>query len=59
MKIFRPVTHGLIEIEAWVKNRSRTTGYVEAEWRLPNGKVAAKILSWKAIRPVESFRARD
>jgi acyl-coenzyme A thioesterase PaaI-like protein len=59
IKIFRPVTQGLIEIEAWVKNRSKTTGYVEADWCLPNGKVAAKILSWKAIRPVESFRPRD
>jgi acyl-coenzyme A thioesterase PaaI-like protein len=59
VKIFRPVSGDLIEIEAWVKNRSKTTGYVEAEWRLPNGKVAAKILSWKAIRPAESFAARE
>lgn len=59
VKIFRPVMGDVIEIEAWVKNRSKTTGYVEAEWRLPNGKVAAKILSWKAIRPLESFSRRD
>jgi acyl-coenzyme A thioesterase PaaI-like protein len=59
VKIFRPVSGDIIEIEAWVKNRSKTTGYVEAEWRLPNGKIAAKILSWKAIRPAESFAARE
>ena len=59
VKIFRPVMGDIIEIEAWVKNRSKTTGYVEAEWRLPNGKVAAKILAWKAIRPLESFSQRD
>jgi uncharacterized protein (TIGR00369 family) len=58
VKIFRPVSGDLIEIEAKVVNRSRTTGYVEAEWRLPNGKIAAKVLSWKAIRPAESFQAR-
>lgn len=58
VKIFRPVIGELIEIEAWVKNRSRTTGYVEGEWRLPNGKVAVKIISWKAIRPIDSFKAR-
>src|SRR5262245_51332026 len=50
VKIFRPVTGDVIEIEAKVVNRSKTTGYVEAEWRLPDGKLAAKILSWKAIR---------
>ena len=59
VKIFRPVSGAEIEIEAKVVNRSKTTGYVEAEWRLPNGKLAAKILSWKAIRPVESFAQRD
>ncbi len=59
VKIFRPVSGPEIEIEARVVNRSRTTGYVEAEWRLPNGKIAAKILSWKAIRPEESFQQRD
>ena len=59
VKIFRPVSGPLIEIEAKVVNRSKTTGYVEAEWRLPNGKIAAKILSWKAIRPQESFATRD
>ena len=59
VKIFRPVSGPEIEIEAKLVNRSRTTGYVEAEWRLPNGKVAVKVLSWKAIRPVESFAPRD
>jgi acyl-coenzyme A thioesterase PaaI-like protein len=59
VKIFRPVSGDLIEIEAWVKNRSRTTGYVEADWRLPNGKIAVKVLSWKAIRPSDSFRMRE
>ncbi len=59
VKIFRPVSGDLIEIEAWVKNRSRTTGYVEAEWRLPDGKLAAKVLSWKAIRPAEALKARS
>ena len=59
VKIFRPVSSGLIEIEAWVKNRSRTTGYVEADWRLPNGKVAAKVIAWKAIRPAEALEKRD
>jgi acyl-coenzyme A thioesterase PaaI-like protein len=58
IKIFRPVSGPEIEIESRVVNRSKTTGYVEADWRLPNGKLAAKILSWKAIRPVESFQQR-
>jgi len=59
VKIFRPVMGDLIEIEAWVKNRSRSTGYVEAEWRLPNGKVAVKVIAWKAIRPREAFERKD
>jgi uncharacterized protein (TIGR00369 family) len=59
IKIFRPVSGSEIEIEARVVNRSKTTGYVEADWRLPNGKLAAKILSWKAIRPVETFAQRE
>ena len=59
VKIFRPVSGAVIEIEAKLVNRSKTTGYIEAEWRLPNGKVAAKILTWKAIRPMESFQPRD
>lgn len=59
VKIFRPVSGAEIEIEAKVINRSKTTGYVEAEWRLPNGKIAAKILSWKAIRPEQTFQARE
>jgi uncharacterized protein (TIGR00369 family) len=59
VKIFRPVSGTPIEIEAKVVNRSKSTGYVEAEWRLPNGKVAAKVLAWKAIRAQESFQKRD
>ena len=59
VKIFRPVSGDIIEIEAKVVNRSKTTGYVEADWRLPNGKLAARILSWKAIRPQESFLQRE
>jgi acyl-coenzyme A thioesterase PaaI-like protein len=58
VKIFRPVGPGEIEIEAWVRNRSRTTGYVEADWRLPNGKLAARVLTWKAIRPAETLAPR-
>jgi acyl-coenzyme A thioesterase PaaI-like protein len=59
VKIFRPVSGDIIEIEARVVNRSKTTGYVEADWRLPNGKIAAKIITWKAIRPYDSFFKRD
>ncbi len=55
LKIFRPVQAGDIEIVSTLKNRSRTTGYVEAEWRLPNGKLAATALAWKAIRPTEAI----
>ena len=58
VKLFRPIAGDLIEIEAWVKNRSRTTGYVEGEWRLPDGRMAAKIISWKAIRPAAELVAR-
>lgn len=50
IKYFRPVAHGDVAITAEVKNRSRTTGYVEAEWRNPDGKLAAKVITWKAIR---------
>ena len=56
VKLFRPVAHGEVTIVAEVKNRSRTTGYVEAEWRNPDGKLAAKILAWKAIRPEAELR---
>lgn len=56
IKLFRPVGHGTIEISAQVVNRSRTTGYVEAEWRLPDGRLAAKVLAWKAIRSAEQLR---
>lgn len=50
VKYFRPVMHGDVTIIANLVNRSRTTGYVEAEWRNENGKLAAKVLAWKAIR---------
>ncbi len=59
VKIFRPVQGAVIDIEARLINRSRTTGYVEAEWRLPNGKIAAKIMAWKAIRPLADFAERS
>lgn len=59
VKMFRPVSGDLIEIEAWLRNRSKTTGYVEAEWRLPDGRVAVKALAWKAIRPAEALLKRD
>lgn len=55
IKLFRPVGPGDITIEARVVNRSRSTGYVEAEWRLPDGKLAVKVLAWKAIRSVEAI----
>jgi len=50
VKLFRPVMHGDVTIKAEVKNRSRTTGYVEAEWHNADGKLAVKVLAWKAIR---------
>lgn len=50
VKFFRPVIHGDVAITARLVNRSRTTGYVEAEWRNADGKLAAKVLAWKAIR---------
>lgn len=59
IKMFRPVQGPEITIEAWLRNRSRTTGYVEAEWRLPNNKLAAKVLAWKAIRPKESLQSKS
>ena len=55
VKLFRPVMHGEVTIRAEVKNRSRTTGYVEAEWRNADGKLAVKVLAWKAIRSVEEL----
>ena len=55
VKLFRPIMHGDITITAEVKNRSRTTGYVEAEWRNADGKLAAKVLAWKAIRTLEEL----
>ena len=58
IKLFRPVSLGDITIEAHLINRSRTTGYVEAEWRLPDGKLAAKILAWKAIRSIEAIHGQ-
>ncbi|MEM6625514.1 MAG: PaaI family thioesterase [Pseudomonadota bacterium] len=55
IKLFRPVAGEIIPIEANLVNRSRTTGYVEAEWRLPNDKLAVKVVTWKAIRPAEEL----
>lgn len=55
VKLFRPVMHGEVTIKAEVKNRSRTTGYVEAEWRNADGKLAVKVLAWKAIRTLEEL----
>jgi acyl-coenzyme A thioesterase PaaI-like protein len=59
VRIFRPVSGTPIEIEARVVNRSRTTGYVEADWRLPSGKIAVKVLAWKAIRPDAELERRE
>lgn len=58
IKLFRPVMGEEIEITARVVNRSKTTGYVEADWRLPNGKLAVKVLAWKAIRDLEALAPR-
>ncbi|MEO0817618.1 MAG: PaaI family thioesterase [Pseudomonadota bacterium] len=58
IKLFRPVPHGDIEIRAEVVNRSRTTGYVEAEWRGPDGKLLVKVLAWKAIRSQGALASR-
>lgn len=55
VKLFRPVGGDEIEITAHVVNRSRTTGYVEADWRLPDGRLAVRVLAWKAIRPAEQL----
>lgn len=53
IKMFRPVSAGEIRIEGLVRNRSKTTAYVEAEWLLPDGRLAAKALAWKAVRRIE------
>ncbi|MEM1106886.1 MAG: PaaI family thioesterase [Pseudomonadota bacterium] len=58
IKMFRPIAHGDIEITAEVINRSRATGYVEAEWRRSDGKLLVKVLAWKAIRDRASLGAR-
>ena len=58
IKLFRPVSQGDISIEATVLNRSRTTGYVEAEWKNAEGKLLAKVLAWKAIRSVEAIHGQ-
>ena len=58
IKLFRPVSQGKISIEATVLNRSRTTGYVEAEWKNAEGKLLAKVLAWKAIRSVEAIHGQ-
>ena len=58
IKLFRPVPNGDIEITAQVVNRSRSTGYVEAEWRGPDGKLLVKVLAWKAIRDQDALASR-
>ncbi|WP_300381502.1 PaaI family thioesterase [Henriciella sp.] len=55
IKLFRPVSQGDITIEARVINRSRSTGYVEAEWKNADGKLLVKVIAWKAIRTVEAI----
>jgi uncharacterized protein (TIGR00369 family) len=55
IKLFRPVSPGDVTITANVVNRSRSTGYVEAEWRNADGKLAVKVLAWKAIRSIEAI----
>ena len=58
IKLFRPVTQGNITIEAHVVNRSKSTGYVEAEWKTAEGKLLAKVLAWKAIRSVDAIHGQ-
>lgn len=58
IKLFRPVPNGDISITAEVVNRSRSTGYVEAEWRGPDGKLLVKVLAWKAIRSQGELASR-
>ena len=58
IKLFRPVGGSLVTIEAEVVNRSKSTGYVEARWILETGKMAAKVMAWKAIRTQESLAPR-
>lgn len=58
IKLFRPVSQGDIFIEAHVVNRSRSTGYVEAEWKNADGKLLVKVIAWKAIRSVEAIHGK-
>lgn len=58
IKLFRPVSGAEITIEAQVVNRSRSTGFVEADWRGPDGKLLARALAWKAIRRQEDLQSR-
>ena len=55
IKLFRPVSGAVVRIEAEVVNRSKSTGYVEAKWMLEDGKIAVKVLAWKAIRSREAL----
>lgn len=59
IKLFRPVGGEVIRIEADVVNRSKTTGYVEARWILQSGKMAVKVMAWKAIRTMDALAPRD
>lgn len=54
-RMFRPMQSGAIRIEAQVINRGRSTGFVEANFFLENGKLAAKASAAKAIRARGEF----
>ncbi|MEM7766924.1 MAG: PaaI family thioesterase [Pseudomonadota bacterium] len=58
IKLFRPVGGPVVRIEADLVNRSKTTGYIEARWILESGKLAVKVLAWKAIRSEEALAPR-
>ena len=49
-RIFRPVPHGRITIEARLVSRGRTTGFVEADWRDEKGRHLVRVSAAKAIR---------
>lgn len=49
-RMFRPMQNGLIRVEGRLINRGRSTGFVEADFFLENGKLAAKASAAKAIR---------
>lgn len=49
-RMFRPMQNGLIRVEGRLINRGRTSGFVEADFFLENGKLAARASAVKAIR---------